>query len=103
MEQQQRVAVGGRFGNFRRTNGAAGAVDVFHHKVGTATHAFAHGFCQVTRDAVSRSTRCKRHHKSHRLGAGVGLRTGLRVGKYTGCGSGHNKQMFDRIHDTLLM
>ena len=72
---QQGVAIGRSLGHLGGADGAAGAVDVFHHEV-TAGQGFAHGLTQLACHQVGRAAGSERHHQRDRLGAGVGLRLG---------------------------
>ena len=87
---QQTVAIRRGLGDLGHADAAAGAGNVFNHKVGTATHGFAHGFGQVACHAVSRAARSKWHGQRNRFRT----REGLRVRK-DGCGGKRqNKKLF---------
>ncbi len=86
VKQHQGVAVRRGPGDFGRTDRATGATNVFHHEVGAAAHSLSHGFSQVTRDAVSRTARRKRHHDRDGFRARVALRE-ARQGGYSQGGS----------------
>jgi hypothetical protein len=61
MVNQQAMAIWRSLGDLGHADAASGACNVFDNKVGAAAHGFAHGFSQVTRNAVGWAT-CNEWH-----------------------------------------